>query len=614
MNRSIKRTSMKRERRASRLHVGGWVMGASIALASTGLAQAQPKDAPKDAPKEAPVDDAKKAEAKAHFETGLKQYNAQAYDSALAEFKQSLALFPTRAALKNAGLTLRMLKRFDEAADTFDKLLTDYPDLSPEDRTVVENEKKELVALVGTLDVRVVEPDATVLVDGVERGKTPLAKPIRVSAGSRFVRVIKEGYVPFESRVDVAGRTNVVVNAKLGALTQGGRLRVTAEDTGTPVEVLVDNVVVGKAPWEGTLPIGRHVVALRGEGNLGSPPAAVDVQLNQLAKLSLVAEPLACELRIEPTPITAKVAVDGVDVGQGTWEGKLRCGGHQVELSADDHLPVRRQVSITEGKPGKVTEILERDPNSEAFRKKNPPRITVDVRVGPALSPNISGRHTSGCENAECSSGIGAGVLAQARVGYQLGMGLGFAFDAGFLYLTQSTQNRASYVEAFGLGQQKGLANDTQFMRGPLLGGSVSVQRGEKLAFMGRLGAGVYVGIWKETRAGSYKAQEGTPNEFGYNVPQDQVTSMSGVAIAPYVNPEVRLGYRINKTWIVDAGVQAFLLFGMQTARWTDTRAYTPCTRLQNPSCPGEVRIPNEQLLAPTIFAFVPFVGGRAEF
>ena len=60
--------------------------------------------------------------------------------------------------------------------------------------------------------------------------------------------------------------------------------------------------------------------------------------------------------------------------------------------------------------------------------------------------------------------------------------------------------------------------------------------------------------------------------------------------------------------------VAAFLLFGMQTARWTDTRAYTPCTRLQNPSCPGEVRIPNEQLLAPTIFAFVPFVGGRAEF
>ena len=63
----------------------------------------------------------------------------------------------------------------------------------------------------------------------IERGKTPLAKPVRVSAGSRFVRVIKEGYVPFEQRIDIAGRTNVVVNAKLGALLRGGRLRVTGE-------------------------------------------------------------------------------------------------------------------------------------------------------------------------------------------------------------------------------------------------------------------------------------------------------------------------------------------------------------------------------------------------
>ena len=240
----------------------GWLLlvCSSLAVFSTSAARAQGKGKPPApaapaAPTSAPDADAdpKKAEARSHFETGLKLFNDQSYDAALAEFKQSLASFPTRSALQNAAVTLKKLKRFDESADAFDRLLVDYPNLTPEERTFVETEKKELVAYVATLDIRVVEPDATVLVDGTERGKTPLGKPVRVSAGSRFVRVIKEGYVPFEQRVDVAGRTNVVVNAKLGALLRGGRLRVT-EDAGTAVDVLVDGVVVGKSPGKAPSP------------------------------------------------------------------------------------------------------------------------------------------------------------------------------------------------------------------------------------------------------------------------------------------------------------------------------------------------------------------------
>lgn len=568
--------------------------------------------APAAAPAE-PDTNPKKAEARAHFETGLKLFNDQALDAALAEFKQSLTLFPTRAALQNTGVTLKKLKRFDEAADAFDKLLTDYPTLSPEDRRFVESEKKELVGLVGTLDIRVVETEATVLVDGVERGKTPMSKPIRVSAGSRFVRVIKEGYVPFEQRVDIAGKTSVVVNAKLGALLRGGRLRIT-EDAGTAVDVLVDNVVVGKTPWEGTLPIGKHVVSLRGEGNLGSPPAAVEVQLNQLAKLSLVVEPLACTLRVEPTPITAKVAVDGVDVGQGTWEGKLRCGGHQVEIAATDFLPVVRPVSISEAKPGKVVEILERDPRSQAFRTSNPPRITLDARIGLALSPNIAGEQSGTC-GAGCSKGLALGTLAQVRVGYQLGSGLGFAVDAGFLYLRQRSENRPSRLDGVGITDQQGFADDTMFLRGPLIGGSVSVQKGSTLVFMGRLGAGAYIGAWKDTRSGTYQTEGG----FRYAIPTTPgtVAAASGISVAPYINPEVRLGYRINKTWIVDMGVQAMLLFGMQTARWPDdtqSNYSIACDRNQGLDCPGQVSIQRESLFSSTIFAVIPFVGGRAEF
>lgn len=609
------------DRSAWRARLGVALTGILFAssISSTAQAQGKGKTPPAAAPAAptaadpAAPDDPKKAEAKAHFDRALRLFNDGAFDAALVEFRQTLALFPNRNALQNTAVTLKKLKRYDEAADAFDKLLADYPNLPAEDRKFVETEKKELINLIAYLDIRVVETEATVLVDGTERGKTPLTKPVRVSAGSRFVRVIKEGYVPFEKSVDVAGKSTTVIDAKLGALLRGGRLRVT-EDGGTSVDVLVDNVVVGQSPWEGTLPVGKHVVSLRGEGNLGSPPASVEVQLNQLAKLSLVVEPLACNLRVEPTPITARVAVDGVEVGQGTWEGKLRCGGHQVEIAADEFLPVKRTVSISEAKPGKVVETLERDPGSKTFQAKNPPRITLDARIGLALSPNIAGSHSAACDGA-CSSGLSLGTLAQVRVGYQLGMGLGFAFDAGFLYLRQRTENRPSRLDGVGISPQEGTANDTMFLRGPTIGGSISVQRGSTFVFMGRLGAGAYISAWKDTRAGKYSTAGG----FEYTIPTQPgtVASSSGIAVAPYVNPEVRLGYRINKTWIVDLGMQMMLVFGMQTARWNvdeQSRYSIACDRSQGFDCPGLVSIRRESLFAPTLFAFIPFLGARAEF
>lgn len=601
----------------TRLLAGLAGLSFACAFAPTALAQGKAKlPAPAAPAAPAPADpaaDPAKEEAQTHFTRALSLFNDGAFDAALVEFRQTLALYPNRAALQNTAVTLKRLKRYDEAADAFDKLLVEYPNIAPEDRKFVENEKKELVNLIGTLDIRVIEVDATVMVDGTERGKTPLSKPIRVSAGSRFVRVIKEGYVPFEQRVDIAGKTSVVVNARLGALLRGGRLRIV-EDAGTAVDVLVDNVVVGKTPWEGTLPVGKHVVSLRGEGTLGSPPAAVEVQLNQLAKLSLVVEPLACNLRVEPTPITSKVAVDGVDVGQGTWEGKLRCGGHQVEIAATDFLPVTRPVSISEAKPGKVVEILERDPRSKTFRTTNPPRVTLDARIGLALSPNIAGEQSGACE-AGCNSGLALGTLAQVRVGYQLGSGLGFAVDTGFLYLRQRTTNRPSRLDGVGISDQQGVADDTLFLRGPLIGGSVSVQKGSTFVFMGRLGAGVYIGAWKDTRSGKYQTERG----FQYAIPTTPgtVAAASGISVAPYINPEVRLGYRISKTWIVDLGLQAMMLFGMQTARWPDgtQSSYSiACDRTQGLDCPGQVSIQRESLFSSTIFALIPFVGGRAEF
>ena len=110
------------------------------------------------------------------------------------------------------------------------------------------------------------------VIDGRARGVLPLAAPLRVSAGSHGVRVYKEGFAAFEARIDVAGQATVAVDVHLDALMESGRLRVTEQEQKV-VEVIVDNVDVGAAPWEGSLAIGDHMVVLRGEGRSGRSPS-----------------------------------------------------------------------------------------------------------------------------------------------------------------------------------------------------------------------------------------------------------------------------------------------------------------------------------------------------
>jgi hypothetical protein len=100
------------------------------------------------------------------------------------------------------------------------------------------------------------------------------------------------------------------------------------------LDVLVDNVAVGQTPWERTLAVGRHTVALRGDADDGTPPETAEVRLRDVTHVSLAAEPLDASLRVAPEPASALVAVDGVTVGHGVWEGKLKSGAHKIEVAA----------------------------------------------------------------------------------------------------------------------------------------------------------------------------------------------------------------------------------------------------------------------------------------
>lgn len=540
-----------------------------------------------------------KAEARASFDRGITLFDNGAYDAALVEFQRARRLFPTRSASRNAELALRKLHRFDEALDIVEELLRESS-LSDAERRGLVHELHELTAVVGTLAVGCAESDAAVLINGIERGKTPLPRPIRMSAGTHVVRVFKEGFLPYETRVEVAGQENATVSATLHAFMQGGRLAVS-EDRGAAVHVVVDGIVTGTTPWEGTLPVGPHTVWLKGDGDVGSPPASIDVALNRLSKLSLVSEPVPCALRVEPTPVNARVALDGVDVGSGVFRGSLRCGGHVVELAAPGFLPTKKTLSLSKDIPFVFTDSLDRDPNSALFRAANPSRVTFDLRAGVPTGASLGGSLAGG------SQGPVLGLAVQAGAGYQLGSGFGLSLDVGFLTVGQSINQRSASAFPIGLAPQPGEVRDELGLSGPMLGVSLALERGERVVWSGRLGAGAFLGSWSDVRSGAFTTAGG----LAYAVP---AVTERGEARFAYLNPEVRIGLRLSKHIVAQVGIQALALLNTSSATWSDSKPFLAgqCPSPDIRACAGLAGYGASKVVGTSLLA-LPFIGVRYE-
>ena len=549
-----------------------------------------------------PIDDAPviseeiRAQARRHFERGLGLLREEAWGPALAEFLLSRRLFPTRAATNNAAVALRELERYDEALEMFETLLRDFQ-VPEADRAAAQKQMTELRARVGTLDVTSAEPGASIVVSGEDRGEYPPIKPIRVPAGSHLVRIFKEGYQPFETRIDVAGGQTVSVAAKLRKLTSSGRLRIT-EQTGKTMDVVVDNVVVGRTPWEGMLGVGDHMVVLRGEGKLGSQPTPARVRPQQLTSLSLVAEDLDASLRVDPTPAGASVWINSVNVGNGVWLGRLRSGPHRIEVKAPGFLPVVRTVALEKGERESVAVALERDEDAEIWRK--PARVMLDASTSFVLAPTFGGEVAGGCTGT-CSRSVGVGGLGLLHGGYELGSGLGFGVEAGFLIAAQSITGRTAGFTPNGFpGPSAGTASDALRLTAFLGGATMGYRFGERFPVLFRLGAGVMAGQVRSQRQGTFRTSAGGSFEV------DPVADFP-TATYFYVDPEARIGVRLGDHLELSGGVQALLLIAANQPRWDRTIELAASTD-------GIGTYPDESLMGEFVLMIAPGVSLRYDF
>ncbi|WP_437760356.1 PEGA domain-containing protein [Sorangium sp. So ce1389] len=585
----------------------------AAALVSPGVALAQPEPP---AGESAPPEDAKD-EARARFFKGRKLYQEGAFSAALAEFHASRELYPNWGATVGAAESLKRLQRFDDALGLFEIVLRDFSEaLEAPRRDAIQREVIALRGLVGTVEIEQAEPGATITVDGQRRGDFPLLAPLRVAAGSHGVRVYKEGFEPFETRIEVAGGKTARLAARLVRLKQVGTLRVF-EARGRELSVVIDGVEVGKtsgAPLSVPLAPGAHVVLLRGAGRLGTAPVRVSLRVDEVALVRLEAEALDAALRIAPVPVDALVSLDGVSLGRGPWEGQVRTGKHTVEVTAEGFLPATRLIALARNGREELSVELERDPGSPFWRKPPPPpRFLVELGTAMLIAPSFGGDAAGTCGTG-CSAGVSAGSYGVLRGGYQLSSGIGVGASFGALSVTQATSGRrmslnlvgdparvTSAIGAAGDTSVPGQVDDVIRLQGLFLGAWVGYALNAGVPIHFRLGAGGVFGSVSDARSGSFTAR--TEGAAAYSVGTVVGTQAARFV---FVTPEVRVGWSLSEHVEVNAGLEVLVLFPVRRPAWREADGI-------HAGPDGYGWFSAETLLGGVVVGVAPTVGARFE-
>ena len=149
------------------------------------------------------------ADARSHFQRGIKFYKDADFRSALVEFQEAYRLSPSYRLLFNIGQTHEELGDFAGAVKAFREYVTQGgAELTKARRAEVEKDLARLEGHVATVEITVSEADAEVTAEGerrLELGTSPLASRVLLNGGDWTIRARKTGFDVAEQKLTVAG-------------------------------------------------------------------------------------------------------------------------------------------------------------------------------------------------------------------------------------------------------------------------------------------------------------------------------------------------------------------------------------------------------------------------
>ena len=225
--------------------------------------------------------------AKAEYAAARILYDDGDFAGALEKLRSAYDLSKDPRLLWNMAACQKNLRHYAEVVRLVERYLSEgrgyVSDSDRSDATSLLDTVKEFISRV---EIKSNESGASVFIDDVSMGTTPLSASLPVDMGSHKVRVSKAGFVDFAATVELPGGRPFSIAADLVAEHHEGKLRVVA----APRDVVrIDGKVVGTGLWEGVLPSGTHSVYVTGQDKIAHQTEVV-ITDNQLSSLHVALE------------------------------------------------------------------------------------------------------------------------------------------------------------------------------------------------------------------------------------------------------------------------------------------------------------------------------------
>jgi len=209
-----------------------------------------------------------------------------------------------------------------------------------------QEQRIRLRPLPGRLSVASEPPGATLLIDGENRGRTPL-EGLELEAGDYSLTLRADRYLPLEQPLTITGR-EVEQQLQLALDPAWAEVRIRSEPPGA--SILVDGEVAGTTPATVEILQGERRVTLQLAG-YADWEQALELSAGQTLELDLVElTPAAGLLSLSSEPGGANVSVDGEFAGQTPIELELAPDReHRLRVSRAGYRSVSRSVTLTAG-------------------------------------------------------------------------------------------------------------------------------------------------------------------------------------------------------------------------------------------------------------------------
>jgi hypothetical protein len=328
----------------------GFVLSFVLAASLAARAQAQTQAPPPSQAQAATTPPRLDTDAHEHLVRAKHAAATGQWEVAAQEYVRANAINPSSEAAEGIAKARDALHDSVAAYLAFAALLNDYPrGLSPRLQRYAKARLSALSRSTGTVTVTVDEPGARIAVDDQDEGASPLPAPIRATMGTHRLKAAKEGFRDAAVQVVVAGGSDVPVTMSLVPEARTGHVVVT-ETSGRPIDVLIDGVDRGAAPWEGEVDAGPHEILGR-SATLLAPPRTFVVARGTRNDVLLTASPLVAHVKIVANEAKAFVTVDGHIVGEGQFEGDVPIGPHLVRVALDGYEELDKRVVLAVDQP-----------------------------------------------------------------------------------------------------------------------------------------------------------------------------------------------------------------------------------------------------------------------